>query len=304
MQARFQAHPGEMGTIDTIVPIRYTPGSRCTLRYHVSTEQGQTNCFGKLLAQDGDQLAQTVADLYRISQQAPELPRIARPLAHWPELQMLVQAAVPGVELHAAAFDAEIELSTRVGWIGMAGEAIAALHAGAEIVGPQHTLAGDLAALEQYHPALQQLNPELAGHVAEAIGTLAEIGGEQRELAAVVSHGALRTDQFLLDGAQMVLIDLDSVCWSSPARDLGNFLAYLTWKTLRQPHFAECIQQAQQAFLAGYQRVRPLPDAHWLALYQAASLLKILGRRYTGLTQREWPLTPQLLEIASALVYV
>ncbi len=79
---------------------------------------------------------------------------------------------------------------------------------------------------------------------------------------------------------------------------LGNFQAYLTWKALRQPQHATFIQHAQQAFLTGYQTLRSLPDTDWLAFYEAASILKIVGRRYTGLTYQEWPLTEQLLEQA------
>ena len=108
----------------------------------------------------------------------------------------------------------------------------------------------------------------------------------------------------MLEDNQLVLIDLDSVCWANPAHDLGNFLAYLTWKALRQPQHAAFIQFAQQEFLAGYRTLRTLPDAGWLSFYQAASILKIVGRRYSGLTYQEWPLTEQLLDKAVRIAQV
>jgi hypothetical protein len=56
------------------------------------------------------------------------------------------------------------------------------------------------------------------------------------------------------------------------------------------------------AFLAGYAQRRLLPEDEWLACYQAASIFKIIGRRYSGLTVAEWPLTSQLLDLALAMI--
>jgi len=313
MRDRFHtlgATEGEAGArqLSRVVPLRYKPGSRCALRYdyHLpsapqhATATNQASCFGKLLARNSTQLAQTVTALAQASRQEPALPRIAEPLAYWPDLQLVLQAAVPGAELHTLAFDAQLATTTRLAWLRLAGRGIAALHtlsghAATTLEGTVRTLAGDLTELADYQPAVRQVNPGLAARVEAATASLATIAGRQPELAPVVSHGALRTDQFLLDDNQLVLIDLDSVCWASPARDLGNLLAYLTWKALRQPQHAAFIQGAQQAFLAGYAQVRPLPATDWLVLYQAASLLKILGRRYTGLTYKEWSLTETLV---------
>ena len=89
--------------------------------------------------------------------------------------------------------------------------------------------------------------------------------------------------------------------WASPAHDLGNLLAYLAWKALRQPQHAAFIRHAQRAFLAGYRTLRSLPDPTWLSFYQAAAMLKIVGRRYSGLTYQEWPLTGQLLDQAVSI---
>ena len=94
------------------------------------------------------------------------------------------------------------------------------------------------------------------------------------------------------------MIDLDGFCWADPARDLGNFLAYLVWKAIRNPQQAAFIEAAQRLFLDGYRARRPLPDQPWLAIYQAASLLKIAGRRFRSLTVKEWPLVPRLLDAA------
>lgn len=283
-----------------IIPLRYKAGVRCALRYDLQTGAAATSYFGKLIAGESAHLAQTITLLTAASQAEPALPHIAPLLAHWSDLDMVVQAAMPGAELHKVTFDDRLATDTRLAWLETAGRAIAALHslsvpANCPGVGAPQWLADDVAGLSVYTPAIAQVNPDLAAHFVEAVALLTDRTAHCAEAAPVITHGALRTDQFLLDGAHLVLIDLDSVCWASPARDLGNFLAYLTWKALRQPADALFIQQAQQAFLAGYQTHRALPEAAWLTFYRAASLLKIIGRRYTGLTVQEWPLTATLL---------
>jgi hypothetical protein len=286
-------------------PVRYKPGSRCTFRYDLQTARGRKSCFGKLLAQNGAHLWQIISALYEASQHEPELPRIPQPLAYRPEMGMLFQMAVDGgAELHMLAFDPKIEIATRAEWLRAAGRCIAALHSYTAIEAPRRTFAANLAELDEYRPALRQANPALADRFEAVIATLNDGNNRLQELAPVVSHGALRTDQFMLEDNHLVLIDLDSVCWANPAQDLGNFLAYLTWKALRQPQHAAFIQYGQQKFLAGYRTLRALPDAGWLSFYQAASILKIVGRRYSGLTYQEWPLTEQLLEKAVRIAQV
>ena len=291
----------------TVTPLRYKAGVRCALRYDVQQEARSTPYFGKLVAGQSAHLAQTITLLTAASQAEPVLPHIAPLLAYWSDLDMVVQAAMPGAELHRVAFDDRLATDTRLAWLETAGRAIAALHslsvpANCPGVGAPQWLADDVAGLSAYIPAIAQVNPDLAARFVEVVALLTDRTAHCAEAAPVVTHGALRTDQFLLDGAHLVLIDLDSVCWASPARDLGNFLAYLTWKALRQPADALFIQQAQQAFLAGYQTHRALPEAAWLTFYQAAALLKIIGRRYTGLTVQEWPLTATLLTQTLALL--
>jgi aminoglycoside phosphotransferase (APT) family kinase protein len=112
----------------------------------------------------------------------------------------------------------------------------------------------------------------------------------------------MRTDQFLLQGDRLAMIDLDSYCWANPARDLGNFLAYLCWKAIRQPEHAQFVERAGRAFLEGYLSVQKDIDERWLSVYQAASLLKIAGRRFRSLTFLEWPLVIHLIQAAHAAI--
>jgi len=103
----------------------------------------------------------------------------------------------------------------------------------------------------------------------------------------------------MIEDDRLVMIDLDGFCWANPARDLGNYMAYLRWKTIRQPGRAELIAQAGRLLLSGYQSLRHLPERRWLAIYEADSMLKIAGRRFRSLTTKEWHLVPALIDGAA-----
>jgi hypothetical protein len=285
----------------TIIPVRYKPGSRCMLRFELCTASSRQLFFGKLLAQDSQHLMTIITALHHQSQTTPAMPRFPRPLVYWPEVHLLIQEAVASrAELHTLAFDTAVDSSVRERWLRTAGGGLAVLHNSAGANGLQRLLKDDLTELRADSAPIAQVNMALAQRFEEAIGEISNLASDRAEPALVASHGALRTDQFMIEDGNLVLIDLDSFCWANPARDPGNFLAYLCWKAIRQPQHATFIERAGRAFLEGYLAVRPDIHGEWLALYQAASMLKIVGRRFRSLTYSEWPLIPRLLDAAFA----
>jgi hypothetical protein len=283
-----------------ITPIRYKPGARCVLRYKLAGGSDPQLLFGKILATDSDRLASSLAALAVASSDAPHMPHIAGPVGHWPDLRMLVQRAVVGDELHDVAFDVERDARARERWMGVAGSGLAGLHSETGVAGPRRTLTDDIDELDGYRAPMEQADPELAGSYARALELLRSRADGEPEL--VCSHGAFRTDQFMIQDGELVMIDLDSFCWANPARDVGNFLAYLQWKAMRQPHHAAFIEAGTRSFLDGYAAVRRAPDERWTRLYTAASLLKVAGRRFRSLTVKEWPRVPWLVEAAHAIL--
>src|SRR5206468_11413444 len=118
------------------------------------------------------------------------------------------------------------------------------------MVADAHGLGASAAPLAHAAPALL---PQFLGSVRR----LVDIGPEEGPFVA--SHGGFRTDQLLLVRDEPVIIDLDGLCWANPARDLGNFLAHLRWKAIREPHHAGFIGAAIPSVLEGYETVRDIP---------------------------------------------
>jgi hypothetical protein len=301
MRERFAALLADLA-VDScaITPVRYRAGVRCVFRYDVTTAAGPRVFFGKLLAEGGDQLLATVGALHAASAADRRLPRIPQPLAYWPDIHMLVQPEVAGgAELNDLAFDPAQDASTRERWLWAAGARLAGLHA-AQVAGPPRTLADDLDELREYIAPIAQADAALARRYTAAVERIAEQSGGDTA-PAVATHGAFRTDQYLIENDELVMIDLDGFCWGEPERDLGNFLAYLHWKAIRKPADAPLIERAGEVFMEGYRSSAPAPRPRRLAIYEADSLLKIAGRRYRSLTIKEWRLVPRLVEAAEVL---
>lgn len=286
-----------------VTPIRYKPGAHAVIRYDLTLPSETQTFFGKVFANDGEPLLKMVRALYQASEEREQMPRIAQPLAYWSDLHMLVQHAVrDGVELNALLFQGSEENSGRVEWVRAAAACISALHAGALVDAPRRVLLDDVGELYGYLSAIAMLAPEQIMPFKKTIREIANRALKCDEPVPVPSHGALRTDQFMVAENKWVLMDLDGVCWANPARDVANLLAYLQWKALRQPQHAEFITRARQVFLEGYASEGSKLDEGWLALYEAVSMLKITGRRFRNLNFQEWHLIPQLLSAVQALL--
>ncbi|MGH8932194.1 MAG: phosphotransferase [Egibacteraceae bacterium] len=270
--------------------VRYKPGVRCVLRIDCTGPEGG-RLFAKAFHHGAREQAETLARLYALDD--PGLPGFAMPVALWSDWAAIVQREVAGTLLHA-----HMDGPDRASTFHACGRHLAGLH-GATIDGPRQRHAEDAVELATYASVIAQADAALADRFA---ALTARLEGVETEL--VPSHGALRTDAFLLPaaGSRPVLIDLDGFCRADPARDLGNLLAYLDWRAIRHPGDRRLLRLLADAFLQGYDQVRALPLPERLGRYEAASLLKIVGRRYRSLAFTEWPLVPQLIDLATDLL--
>ena len=290
---------GEQATLLEIFPVRYTPGLRCVIRYTVQTPSGNELFYGKSFSENAERLKKTIIDLHQSSLENENMPLIASPVTVWPDLEMIVQAAVPnGIEFTHFIYDQRYDASVRESWMFKAGRALGVFHNNSTAPSETKTVYDDLRDLEEYSVIIEKIRADLAAKYEEVLQHLNTKVGQFQEPKAVASHGTMRTDQFLLQENRLAMIDLDSYCWANPARDLGNFLAYLCWKAIRQPEHVQFVERAGRAFLEGYLNVHEDIDERWLSVYQAASLLKIAGRRFRSLTYLEWPLIIHLIQLA------
>src|SRR2546425_12383059 len=141
------------------------------------------------------------------------MPRILPPVAHFPDLRMVVQQEVPdGVELHTRVFDPAEDSVRRELWMQRVGRSLAGLHASSGVPGPHRRLEDDLCELRAFVEAVDRMAPTLIASFEGTLDDIAALARGRAEPAPVASHGAFRTDQLMIERETLVLLDLDSFC--------------------------------------------------------------------------------------------
>ena len=224
-----------------VVPITYQPGSRCTLRYELGDGGRETVLYGKVLPGDRTHdLARTIAALGE---------SVVAPLVGFaPGWHLVVQADAGGRSLRDAA--AGTPSPDGLARLAQGGGLLARLHARPGPPASQRTLAHDADELQKYLPAAKRASSGQSALLKEGIEAVGSLAGGSSVLSP--SHGAFRLDQVQVGAGGPLLIDLDSYCWAEPARDIGNLLAYLRWREIRQPQSRGAVAEVRAAFLAGY----------------------------------------------------
>jgi aminoglycoside phosphotransferase (APT) family kinase protein len=286
--------------VERVHPAQYHPGSRCTLRYDMTGSAMPPVLFGKVLSSDAGYLLD-VAQAIRGSVTEGHRSPIVEPLGWCEPLRMLLLSpCVDATELHEIVFDPAVPAERRRRWTCEAGSTLARLHAAPVSGLGWRGIGDDLAELQAAGDVVATCAPATWPVFDAALERLSSL--PWTEQPRVTSHGAFRTDQLLAVDGRAVMVDLDGLCLADPARDIGNLLAYLRWKAIRQPHHAAFIHEAAGSFLQGYGRLARLPDGSRIAVHQAASMLKIAERRFQRLEVTTWPLVPRLVEEASELL--
>jgi aminoglycoside phosphotransferase (APT) family kinase protein len=99
---------------------------------------------------------------------------------------------------------------------------------GSEIdIDPTRTLDQDLREVRDGIAMMQRFAPEMGARLTEWLDALRDQAGTVPSQAMTLTHGDFTPGQVLLDPDGPGLVDLDTLCRSEPARDLGRFCAYL-----------------------------------------------------------------------------
>lgn len=108
-------------------------------------------------------------------------------------------------------------------------------------------------------------------------------------------HGDFYSDQILVHGSQIAILDLDRSFSGDPAFDLGMFLAHLERKVAFEKLSSTQRDRYRENLLAGYQKATNNID--WMSrvdFYTAAGLLRIVPENFRNWVE-DWPLKTELL---------
>jgi len=262
LQAAARAQLGDNGwrvISASAEPVRYKPGSRCVIRYHVQLEQASTSeqrtllIFGKVYADPAQAsnvqaLQQQLYDDQKSSDKFPLLPRPLGLIEHigltfneavqpaqntgtddgvWSTLRTGTRAIQPRIEQGKEG--AVISNTLPEEELRLTAQALARLHT-SKVFPPENTLrpgkkeakrARERAAL------IAGRNPEQAAEVQQLATALASHLEQLQPEEYRPAHGGFKSSQLLFHSHRVFVVDFDGFCRADAALDVGYFLAYL-----------------------------------------------------------------------------
>ena len=245
------------------VPLRYKPGDRCVIRYHLdlAASDGSTESLtviGKLY-QTVDQAETAAALMERLWQAQGSQPWSARPLGVVTSLPLVLTedlgssadkvptlagtevirfggaARVDAKHVDHAGFDAEPINDAKpfnpgsLEAVRRAARALAELHTSATVSDetPTRTGADESAKAAKRASAIARYAPSLAETTA-AVGTALTTALASLPACSLrPSHGSYKPSQLLVRSGAVYVVDFDQFAQADPALDVGYFLAYL-----------------------------------------------------------------------------
>ena len=220
--------------------VRYKPGSRCTIVYHMTYRgaAGPDPLVAKTHQGDKGRTAwAAMRALWDRPVAGDGTLRLAEPIAYFPEDRVLVQGPVPEERtLKDLARDTLAE-AWRTGSAESLGElrtmlaqtarGLAALHASGAEYGRLATYDEELAEVREVVGRLAGSVPHLRTAAEPLLDRLEAVHAAVPAEPPVSAHHDFRPAQVLLHEGRIGFIDFDGACRAEPALDLGRFRAKL-----------------------------------------------------------------------------
>lgn len=194
-------------------PVRYRPGKRCTFK-----STGRQTYYAKVVADDrGAEIVRNSQMLWSVAVEGRLGFGVARPAGWLPSMQMIVHHALPGTPVANLLRGPEGPALAR-----SMGTANASLAASRLIPPTRYDYHWQMRRSEKYVRRLARCLPSSTPVLNEIMDGLASVEGGA---AGKPIHGAPHAHQWLLDGAQLYLVDFDRFGLGDPELDVATFLA-------------------------------------------------------------------------------
>ena len=269
---------GRQGVSCRTTLLRYRPGKRATVRVQL----GGRHLVAKVY-HDPAKAAAVAAESEAIMSAASGARRLrlAPTVAHVPELRAVVQREVSGTPLDVIVGALPRSLHTAAA-IRQAAEALGELHALPATSARQRSVEAELRRFGQRAARIRVAAPRLGDELGRLASRLEDARSRLPEPRLGLVHGDCKPSQFLLDGPQVLLMDLDHLGVSDQATDVGTFLASLRQLGARRS-FSEPppdIEGLRATFLDAYCERCDHADRHRILWQEAVALERKALRAY------------------------
>jgi len=192
---------------------------------------------------------------------------VAEPLGYYPKYDLLLQSELPGHEIegdrHSDIFMAQCEA---------AGRTLGHIHNSGIEIGTPHTVDVEINRLVNRLEEFKMSGPRVYLMLRDLLKQISAKAERVPLEAPVPSHGDYKYNQFLYDGTNFGLIDVEYFVQAEPSFDLGKYCGHLAPSIPKDWSDTAQANEARRLFLDAYCEVRPGYRGGRFPIYEALSL--------------------------------
>lgn len=231
--------------------VRYKPGRRCLIEYDVEFQRPEhgghrTTILGKARARGSPGAADRLLRHLRsrgFDSDSEDGIAVPEPLGIVDEYRMSLQRKVPGVSATVSiAAEGSGPLARKIA------EAICKLHHAGALTRRVHTTAEEIRILRECLARVAVQFPEWERRLERVLRECTRLAGDLPTGPSCGIHRDFYSDQVIVEGARLCLVDFDLYCEGDPALDAGNFLGHVTEQSVRLFGRADALEESEHAF--------------------------------------------------------
>jgi hypothetical protein len=258
----------KVGSLESL-RVKYLPEISCIVKYQGDIgEDRPLSIYGKVQHSRRGQLTYDVMRaLWDMPARANGELVLSEPLAYYPRLDLLLQSEVPGEDVkgdrHSDVFMAQCEA---------AGRTIGHIHNSGISEGAPHSASVEIDRIWKRLEEFKMSGPRVYFMLRDLLKQIRTQADKIPVEDPVPSHGDFKYNQFLYDGTNFALIDVEYFVQAEPSFDLGKYCGHLAPSMPK--HWSDTVQanEGRRVFLDAYRRVRPQYRGARFPLYEALSL--------------------------------
>ena len=271
--------------------VKYLPEISCIVRYEADIGEERTlNIYGKIQhSRRGAFTYDVMKALWDVPARASGEMLLSEALGYYPKLDLMLQSELPGEDVkgdrHSDLFITESEI---------AGRTIGYIHSSGISVGTPHTAQVEINRLYDRLEQFKMSSPKVYFALRDLLKQISARAERIPPETPVPSHGDYKYNQFLYDGSQFGLIDVEFFVQAEPSFDLGKWCGHLAPSQPKDWSDTDRSNLARRAFLDAYCQVRPEYRGARFPLYESLSLAT-RSLVVTWTQGRNWEYTAQTL---------
>lgn len=228
----------------------YKPRRRCLVEYEIEVARaggsaGTMAVLGKIRANRfGNSGYRQLRALWEAGFAADSGDGISvpEPLATIPSLRMWIQRKVEGQVVTGILNGPD--------GVAVAGQVAAAahkLHTAGVVAERRHSIDDEVRILERCLREVASADDRLVARISRLVEACGRVSAMLPEPAWCGSHRDFYSDQVLVGGGRLFLIDFDLYCEADPGLDIGNFTGHVTEQSLRLFGSADALAPVERA---------------------------------------------------------